>query len=60
VATAIARNKSCPRWLKVASYSAAGLVSFSRVAANRHFASDVFLGSFMGVLIGDYVSSRHR
>jgi len=60
VATAVARNKRCPKWLAITAYGAAAAVSISRVSAQRHFAGDVFAGGVIGALIGNYVAARHE
>ncbi len=43
----------------IVAYSLAALVSASRVAAEKHFASDVFVGGAMGWFIGRYVYETH-
>jgi membrane-associated phospholipid phosphatase len=43
----------------IVAYSLAALVSASRVAAQKHFASDVFVGGAMGWFIGRYVYETH-
>jgi len=43
----------------VVAYSLAGLVSAARIAAQKHFASDVFVGGSMGWFIGRYVYNTH-
>ena len=43
----------------VLAYSLAAVVSASRVAAQRHFASDIFVGGAMGWFIGRYVYDTH-
>lgn len=60
VATAVARNKNCPRWLAITSYSVATFVSLSRWGARKHFPSDILVGGVLGGLIGDYVARRPR
>ncbi|MCC6391343.1 MAG: phosphatase PAP2 family protein [Bryobacterales bacterium] len=60
VATAVARNKRCPKWLAFTAYGAAAAVSVSRVSAQRHFTGDVFAGGIIGALIGNYVAGRHE
>jgi membrane-associated phospholipid phosphatase len=45
--------------VQVAAYSLAGIVSASRVAAQKHFASDVVAGGTMGWFIGRYVYQTH-
>lgn len=41
-------------------YSAASLISISRIYDNDHFASDVLAGASLGFLIGKALSYRHR
>jgi membrane-associated phospholipid phosphatase len=41
------------------AYSLAAVVSSSRVAAQKHFASDIFVGGAMGWFIGRYVYDSH-
>jgi membrane-associated phospholipid phosphatase len=43
----------------IAAYSLAGIVSASRIAARKHFASDVVTGGTMGWFIGRYVYQTH-
>src|SRR5712671_1268715 len=43
----------------IAAYSLAGVVSAARVAARKHFASDVVTGGTMGWFIGRYVYQTH-
>lgn len=43
----------------VVAYGLAALVSASRIAAERHFASDIFVGGTMGWFIGRYVYDTH-
>ena len=45
--------------VKVAGYSLAGIVSASRIAARKHFASDVVAGGAIGWFIGRYVYQTH-
>ncbi len=44
----------------ITAYSLAALVSASRVSAQRHWISDVFVGSSAGFLLGRYVYKRHH
>jgi len=60
VATAVASNRRCPKWLAVTLYGTATAISLSRVASNRHFASDIYFGAFTGVLIGKSISLASR
>src|SRR5579859_5031811 len=43
----------------ITAYSLAGIVSVARVAAQKHFASDVVAGGAMGWFIGRYVYDTH-
>jgi membrane-associated phospholipid phosphatase len=43
----------------VTAYSLAGIVSAARIAAQKHFASDVVAGGAMGWFIGRYVYKTH-
>jgi membrane-associated phospholipid phosphatase len=43
----------------ITAYSLAGLVSAARIAAQKHFASDVVAGGVMGWFIGRYVYDTH-
>jgi membrane-associated phospholipid phosphatase len=43
----------------ITAYSLAGIVSASRIAAQKHFASDIVAGGAMGWFIGRYVYDTH-
>lgn len=43
----------------IVAYSLAAVVSASRIAAQKHFASDIFVGGTMGWFIGRYVYDTH-
>jgi len=45
---------------KILAYSAAGLVSYSRVRAQQHFSSDVLVGALIGELSAYTVYRRHH
>ncbi len=47
------------RIVGITAYSLAGLVSAARIAAQKHFASDVVAGGTMGWFIGRYVYDTH-
>ncbi len=47
------------RIVGITAYSLAGLVSAARIAAQKHFASDVVAGGAMGWFIGRYVYDTH-
>ena len=46
--------------IKVASYGTAILVGLSRIHDNKHWASDVFLASTIGIGVGKTISKLHR
>ncbi len=48
------------RWVPYASYGLASLVAASRMSAQKHWASDVFVGGTTGFLIGRYVYKSHH
>jgi membrane-associated phospholipid phosphatase len=45
---------------KVAAYGLASLASFSRVRAQKHFPSDVLVGTLIGNLVAQNIYSRHH
>jgi len=47
------------RIIGITAYTLAGIVSASRIAAQKHFASDVVAGGAMGWFIGRYVYNTH-
>jgi membrane-associated phospholipid phosphatase len=59
VASLLAHEYKRKKIVAVTAYSLAGIVSASRVAAHRHFASDVFAGGTMGWFTGRYVYQTH-
>ncbi len=44
----------------VIAYSVAGIVGFTRLVEETHWASDVFVGGFLGYLCGKEVVAEHR
>ena len=48
------------RWVPYASYGLASLVAASRLSAQQHWVSDLFVGSTLGFLIGRYVYKAHH
>ena len=57
IASAVAHQyHSIP--LDLAMYGLASTVTVTRVTAGQHFPSDVFVGSILGYLIGDYVAHK--
>ena len=59
IASLVAHEYPHRKIVGIAAYSLAGIVSASRIAANKHFASDVFAGGAMGWFIGRYVYDTH-
>jgi membrane-associated phospholipid phosphatase len=60
VATVIANEYSDHRAAQVAAYGIAGAVSMARFAGEKHFLSDILVGSAMGYGIGRYVYKTHH
>ena len=61
VASVVAHEYPRPRIIPIAAYSVAAMVMASRVAQQRHFASDVVAGAAAGWFIGNYIfHRRHR
>jgi membrane-associated phospholipid phosphatase len=58
VATVIAEQYKYKRWVPVVAYSLAGLTSLSRIEANKHWASDVFMGAVLGYSIGKFITRK--
>ena len=59
VASLVSHEYHHQRLVAIVAYSLAGLVSAARIAAEKHFASDVFVGGTMGWFIGRYVYNTH-
>jgi len=59
IASLLAHEYKHQKIVGVTAYSLAGIVSASRVAAQKHFAADVFAGGTMGWFIGRYVYDTH-
>jgi membrane-associated phospholipid phosphatase len=47
-------------WVKLVAYGYAGIIVGARLAADKHFPSDVVAGGAMGWFIGDYVYARRH
>ncbi len=60
MATVVAHEYHGHRWIQVSAYAVATSVSLARVAAQRHYASDVLVGSALGYAVGRYVYRTHR
>jgi len=59
VASLVAHEYKHNPIVQVTAYSLASIVSASRIAAQKHFASDVVTGGVMGWFIGRYVYQTH-
>src|SRR5262249_11927221 len=59
IASLFAPQYKHQKFVGVTAYSLAAIVSASRVAAQKHFASDIFAGGAMGWFIGRYVYETH-
>jgi membrane-associated phospholipid phosphatase len=55
LASVIAHQYGDSRWVPFAAYGYAAAVSASRIIAQEHFTSDVFVGGAIGFFIGRYV-----
>lgn len=60
IATVIARRYGSHRWVPLAAYGFASLISFSRIPAREHYPSDVFFGAAMGYAITRYDIFREQ
>lgn len=59
IASLVAHEYKHNPFVQVTAYTLAGVVSASRIAARKHFASDVVVGGTMGWFIGRYVYETH-
>jgi len=59
IASLLAHEYKHQKIVGVTAYSLAGIVSASRIAAQKHFAADIFAGGTMGWFIGRYVYDTH-
>ena len=60
VATVVAHEYSRSRAVQIAAYSLASAVSVARYTAQKHYLSDVLVGSALGFGIGRYVYKAHH
>lgn len=58
IASVIASHYESP-WVQVAAYGLAGLVGWSRMEHNAHYASDVLAGALIGTVVGRTVVRLH-
>jgi membrane-associated phospholipid phosphatase len=59
IASLLAHEYKHQKIVVITAYSLAGIVSTARIAAQKHFASDVVAGGIMGWFIGRYVYETH-
>jgi hypothetical protein len=57
-ASVLAHRYPHNRWVKWGAYGAATAVSLTRIAAKKHFPSDVLVGSTIGYVTGAYLAGR--
>jgi membrane-associated phospholipid phosphatase len=60
VATVFAYEYKNHRAAPIIAYSLASAVAVSRISAQRHWLSDIFVGGSTGFLIGRYVYKHHH
>lgn len=48
------------KWVPYASYGLASVVAASRLSAEKHWVSDIFVGGTLGFLVGRYVYRAHH
>jgi membrane-associated phospholipid phosphatase len=60
VATVIANEYRDRRAVQIAAYGAATAVSVARFTGQKHYLSDVVVGSALGYMIGKYVYTTHH
>ncbi len=60
LATVVAMQYRGEPWVPVLAYSIAASVGFSRMALDRHWASDVLFGAVVGHLVSRLVVRNHR
>lgn len=60
-ATVFAMEYKSTLWVPIVAYSAATLISASRITENKHWTTDVFVGGVLGYLTGrQVVNNYHR
>jgi len=59
-ATVLATEYSNYTIVPISAYSLATIIGFSRVYDNRHWASDVFMGAFVGWAIGKLICNKNN
>jgi membrane-associated phospholipid phosphatase len=59
-ATVYAMEYKSTIWVPILAYSAATLISASRITENKHWITDVFVGAVMGYLTGRHVVNNYH
>jgi membrane-associated phospholipid phosphatase len=59
-ASVVAHEYSGHRWVGFVAYGTAAAVGAARIAAQRHYLSDVLVGGALGYAIGKYVYRTHQ
>ena len=59
IASVIASHYESP-WVQTAAYTLAGLVGWSRMEHNAHYASDILAGALIGTVVGRTVVRLHE
>ena len=60
MATVISKEYRDKKWVGITSYGLASLVGLSRISLDRHWASDVLIGSILGYAIGNFTYKQHQ
>ena len=60
MATVIAKEYRDKKWVGITSYGLASLVGISRISLDKHWASDVLIGSILGYAIGNFTYKQHQ
>lgn len=60
LATVISANYGDHKWVSPVSYAMASLIGISRITANEHWATDVFIGAIVGYSVGKLVDKLNR
>jgi hypothetical protein len=60
-ATVFAMEYKATIWVPIVSYTAASLISLSRITENKHWSTDIFVGAVLGYFSGrQVVNNYHR
>jgi membrane-associated phospholipid phosphatase len=59
-ATVYAMEYKSTVWVPVLAYTAATLISASRITENKHWATDVFVGAILGYMTGRHVVNNYH